>query len=130
MPGLGSRVAPTRWLASIPVARTPNQKKRGPVKGIPELKPDLTVIAAYLEAWARAHAKGSATAVDVRVAAEAAGKMTQVVRTQNGLDEMNELRDLVARAERATAERKALEVAARYGQGSEHGKWAVDDDGN
>lgn len=114
--------------ASRPPPGTPTMpKQRGPgrpeveaevIEDIAPLTAESTIpeVKAFIAEVTRGMIEGRIKPGMGRELGNLAAKAISAIRTEAGLDEMRELRDLVARAEAALAERKGIEAAARYGQ--------------
>jgi hypothetical protein len=96
--------------------------------GIPVLSEDSDIrqVKAFIAAVTNALMAGAIKPGIAREAGQLASKQITAIRTESGMHEMDELRDLVRRMEAALAESKGREVAGRYGQGEEGliGDWS------
>lgn len=85
-----------------------------PEAGAPELKADYDSVTAYISWIAKEQAAGNMDRADARELRDHAKAMITAMRARHSEREIEEMRDLVKRAEKATQRADALEVADRY----------------
>lgn len=91
----------------------------GVVAPRPALLPNPDAIESYLTWVAEALADGSIAANVGKELNNAASKMLTALKVREGLQEMDELRELVRRAEAAADRRSKNEIEDRYSQGAD-----------